>query len=91
MPGQGLPASRREGRRTDGPLGVGDHVSDLTLGRIHTPPFPGLGSSALAIPPSAHKGPTGKSCVRFSEKGIGEGGGLKGYIHRTEGVGSPLQ
>lgn len=32
-----LPASRREGRRrTDGPLGVGDHVSDLTLGWIQT-------------------------------------------------------
>lgn len=27
-----LPASRREGKRTDGPLGVEDHVSDLTLG-----------------------------------------------------------
>lgn len=31
-----LPASRREGKRTDGPLRVGDHVSDLTLGWIQT-------------------------------------------------------
>ncbi|CAD7691868.1 unnamed protein product [Nyctereutes procyonoides] len=32
-----LPASRREGRRrTDGPLGGGDHVSDLTRGWIQT-------------------------------------------------------
>ena len=31
-----LPASLLEGRRTDGPLGVGDHVSDLTLGWIQT-------------------------------------------------------
>lgn len=91
MPGQSLPASRREGRRTDGPLGVGDHVSDLTLGRIHTPPFPGLGSAALAIPPSAHEGPTGESCVLFSESRIGEGGGLSGDTDWTEGVGSPLQ
>lgn len=86
-----LPASRREGKRTDGPLGVGDHVSDLTLGRIHTSPFPGLGSAALAIPPSTLKGPTGESYVRFTESRIWEVGGLSEDIDRSEGVDSPLQ
>lgn len=86
-----LPASRREGRRTDGPLGVGDHVSDLTLSRIHTSPFPGPGSAAFAIPPSTLKGPTGESYVRFTESRIWEVGGLSEDIDRSEGVDSPLQ
>lgn len=81
-----LPASRREGKGTDGPLGVGDHVSDLTLGRIHTSPFPGLGSADLAIPPI-----TEESYVRFPESRIREGGGLSEDIDRSEGVYSPLQ
>lgn len=87
-----LPASRREGRRTDGPLGVVDHVSDLTLGSIHTSLFPGLGSAALTIPPNTLKGPAGESYVRFPESKIREGGGLSEDIDRSEGGGdSPLQ
>lgn len=61
-------------------------MSDLTLGRIHTSPFPGLGSADLAIPPI-----TEESYVRFPESRIREGGGLSEDIDRSEGVYSPLQ